>query len=194
MGEQLRLARHRLGKAAFQGFADAFVVLQALAAQQAVVGRVLDQRVLKLVDRFRRLAAAIDQLGVDQLVESVPERGLVQQRDRREQVVVEHPAQRRCEMSDVLGVRQAIQARHEGVVERFGNRQRRQRLGQTEGVPNEFESARIEQCLGQFLGIQGHAVGAGDDMLEHLRRQLAPARHLLNQGRRLTVAQVSERQ
>ena len=91
VGEQLRLARDRLGKPRLEGLADPLVELQALAAQQAVVGGVLDQRVLELVDRIRRRAAAIDQLGIDQLLESVRERRLIERRDRRQQVVAGTP-------------------------------------------------------------------------------------------------------
>jgi hypothetical protein len=150
--------------------------------------------VLELVDRLRRRAAPIDQLGLDQLLEGVLEGRLVESRDRRQQVVAEHPAERRCEMRDVLDVREAIQARHERVVERFGNGQRRQRSGQAEAVAVQLERAGTEQRLGQFLGVQGHAIGPGDDVLEHFRRQFAAARDLFHQGGRLAVAQVRQRE
>ena len=72
MGEQLGLGRRRSRETGSSRVSPMRLwYLQALAAQQAVVGGVLDQRVLELVDRFRRRAAAIDQLGVDQLVESM---------------------------------------------------------------------------------------------------------------------------
>ena len=71
MGEQLGLGRDRLRKAAFESLADAFVKLEALAPQQAVVGGVLEQRVLELVGDLRQRAAAEQELRLDQLREGL---------------------------------------------------------------------------------------------------------------------------
>ena len=192
MGEQLRSRLDRLGEAVFQGFADLPVKFVALAAQQAAVGGLLDQGVLELVDDIGRCAAAIDQLGLDQLVQGILERHLVERGHGGQQLVAEHAAERRGQMRDVLDAGEAIEARHQRVVQGFGNRQQRQRTGQTEPVSRGLESAQLEHRLGELLDIEGHAVGPGDDMVEDLGRQLPAAGHLLDQRRRLAVAEMGE--
>ena len=77
------------------GLRDPLVELLALAAQQAVVGGVLHQGVLELVDSVRRGAAAIDELGVDELRERPFERGSARG-DTAQQLVRRTAAERRA--------------------------------------------------------------------------------------------------
>ena len=71
--KQLGRGSQSVREAFLERLGDPGVQLLALAAQQAVVGRVPHQRVLEDVGRVRRHAAAEDQLGRDQPVQSARE-------------------------------------------------------------------------------------------------------------------------
>src|SRR6516162_5753653 len=67
--EELGLAFCDLGEIGFERFGDPRVQLPPGIAQQTVVCRVLNQRVLEAVDRFRWRASLRDQLGRDEMSE-----------------------------------------------------------------------------------------------------------------------------
>jgi hypothetical protein len=54
MRQQFRLGGNSLGKLRFQHLGNALMVLLPGAAQQRLIGRVLNQRVLEQVDGLRR--------------------------------------------------------------------------------------------------------------------------------------------
>ena len=60
--------------------------------QQALIGRIADQRVLEQIGGVRRRAAAKHQLGLDQSLDRVGEFGLRQRRERGDRAVVEGAA------------------------------------------------------------------------------------------------------
>ena len=65
--KQRRLGCDKVREPAFQGASDAAMKLLPAAAQQGAVSGILHQRVLEGVLRVGRSAAAVDQLGADQL-------------------------------------------------------------------------------------------------------------------------------
>jgi type II secretory ATPase GspE/PulE/Tfp pilus assembly ATPase PilB-like protein len=68
--EELGLAVHQLRGTGFERLGDLRVQLLPGAAQQAVVSRVLHQRVLEAIDRIGRDASLEDQLGSNEASES----------------------------------------------------------------------------------------------------------------------------
>jgi hypothetical protein len=70
MGEQLRLALGRFPKVLLQHLGNTAVQLLAARFEEGAVRRILNERVLEAVGSVRRSAAAEDQLGRDELVES----------------------------------------------------------------------------------------------------------------------------
>ncbi len=97
------MAEHlRLGVGGGEGVEDPSVDRLPLGFEQALVGGVADQRVLEAVVRLGRAAAAEDELGLEQLVESGRQlfRRLVG--DRGEQAVVELAADAGGNLGDLL--------------------------------------------------------------------------------------------
>ena len=149
--------------------------LVAAALEQRFVGGVLDQGVFEDVAGFRRRAAAKDQLRVEQLIEGIAQRRIVDAADGRQQFVREVPADDRCGLSDFLDRREAVEPGHERIVKSRGDRQRRQRPAQCQAPGPLLEDAHFEHGLGQLLDEQRHAVGLGQDLVQHVVRQHAVA-------------------
>jgi hypothetical protein len=109
---QPRLVQRRLGLVGLDRSHDAGVQGVAVAAKLAVVGRLLDQRVLEDVVGFRRHAALEQQLGLDQAIEGRDQLAgrlfadLGQQRER------EFAPERAGDAGDVLDVAQPVEPRH----------------------------------------------------------------------------------
>ena len=78
----LGLVPNALGEALPERVGDPRVELLAAAAQERLIGRLLDQRVLEGVGRLRRSAAAQEHPRAHQPIEAVAQRRLVQVRDR----------------------------------------------------------------------------------------------------------------
>ena len=66
---------------------------------------------------------------------------------------------------------QAIQPCHQGVVQRGGNRQRRQGTGELVAVLPFLEQPGLQHHLGQLLDKQRHAIGLGHDLRHDLGGQ-----------------------
>ena len=77
MGDDFRLGRRALGLVA-QDFGGAAVQHLATALQQAVIGRVLDQRVLEAVGRLPSMALDEQDVGLGEPVERRLESGFVE--------------------------------------------------------------------------------------------------------------------
>ena len=69
MGQQLGLILGDLAELALEDFGDARVKLAFRLAQQEVIGRVLDERVLEAIIRLRRGALDIKDVGLHEMVE-----------------------------------------------------------------------------------------------------------------------------
>ena len=141
--QQLRAGSRQLGELLLQHLGDAGVEVLAAGFEQGAVGGVLDQRVLEAVGRLGRRAAAEDQLGRDQLVERGSQLRLRPVGDRGEQRVGELAADRGADLRDLLDRREAVEAGEQRVVERRGNRERRQRPGQLVAVAGVLRAGPI---------------------------------------------------
>ena len=192
--QQLGPGFGRMRKALLEHLADAGVQLLALGAQQAAIGGILEQRVLELVGDLGHRAAAEQKLRLDQLGQRLLERHLAEGREGRQQLVAEHAPERRGQLGDLLHRRELVEARHQRIVQRGRDRQRRQRAGQHVAVARIDQQVRLQDRLGQLLDEQRHAVGPGDDLLDHLERQRLAAGDALDHGGRLTMAQPAERE
>ena len=106
------------------------MVLLPRAPQQGLIGCVLDQGMLKEIRRLRRQPLLVQELRLHQLLQPPPQGALVPRRDGLQQLIGKLAPQRGPELRQALHRRQAIQPRHQRVVQRGGNRQRRQGTGQ----------------------------------------------------------------
>jgi hypothetical protein len=66
--------------------------------------------------------------------------------------------------------RQAVEPRHERVVQGGGDGQRVQGPGQRIALVPLLEQARLQHHLGQLLHKQGYPIRLGHDLLDHLVR------------------------
>ena len=82
VGELLGLLLGRIGEARLEGLRDLPVELLAAPLEERLVGRLLDQRMLEDVAGMRHRPTLVEQLRLDQTLESAPKRGLIQQADR----------------------------------------------------------------------------------------------------------------
>ena len=182
--DQLRLLLRGLREALDEHARDALVVLLARAPEQRLVRGVLDQGVLEHVARAGAGAALVQHLGGHEPAQGGLEHVVVQVRHGADQLERERPADARGELGDLLHRGQPVQARHQRVLERGRNGERRQGPRQLVAVAEVPEEAGLEHELGELLGEERHPVGLGDDLIEHLLGQrLAPG----HRGRDLVV-------
>ena len=93
--------------------------MQVLAAgfEQGAVGGVLDQRVLEAVGDIGRRAAAVDQLGRDQLIEGGLQLRLGPLGDRGEQPMRKLAPERGANLCDLLDRGEAVEAGEQRVAQ-----------------------------------------------------------------------------
>ncbi len=166
----------------------------AAAAQERAVGGILDQRVLERVARLGRRAAAMNQLGVDQLAQHAIERIALDRRDRLQQRVRKFAADRSSDLRGFLDRRQAVEPRRQGVVQGRGDRKRRQRGCEHIRIVLLAQQLGFQHALGQFLHEQRHAVGLRHDLVEHFRRQFLARRHAIDHPQGLMAREAVEQQ
>ena len=99
-----------------------------------------------------------------------------------------------ADLRHLLDRGEAVEARHQRVVQGRRDRERRQRAGQLVAVAGIREQARFQHRLGQLLDEQRHAVGARHDLLDDLGRQRLVARDPCDQIRPLAPAQTAHGQ
>ena len=120
------------------------------------------------------------------------ERILRQLGNRGEQLLTELASQRGRDLRHLLARHDPVQARHQGILQRSRNRARRQRARQEVAIARVLQEARLEHGLGQLLDKQRYAVGALDDVLEHLVRKRFPAGHPADELGAFPAAQAAE--
>jgi hypothetical protein len=76
MCKELGLDFHRARQLFFQQLCDMLVILLARSLQQGVVRGILDQRMLEYVARAAASATLIEQLVLDELTETILQKGL----------------------------------------------------------------------------------------------------------------------
>jgi hypothetical protein len=97
------------------------------------------------------------------------------------QWIGEFAPDRGADLRDLLHRREAIEPGHQAVLEGRGDCERRQRSVEAEAFAVLHQQPGFQHVLGQLLHEQRHAVGLGDDLREHFRRQLAPTRDALDE-------------
>ena len=73
-------------------------------------------------------------------------------------------ADRGADLRHLLDGGEAVEARHQRIVQRRRDRERRQGAGELIAVAGVREQAGFEHRLGQLLDEQRHAVGLGYDL------------------------------
>jgi len=102
MRKSFRLDGHDFRELCLQHPADARMQFLALAAQEAVVSRVLNKRMLENERLIWRRAAAEDQPGADKLFQRVVKLSTGTPRERSNQFVGELSTDRRADLRDLL--------------------------------------------------------------------------------------------
>ena len=171
MGQQFGLGLADLGKAHLQHLSNALMVLLPRAPQQGLIGRVLDQGMLEEVRRLGRQTLLIQELRLHQLLQPLSQGPLVPWRDGLQQLVGKLAPQRRPELCQAFHRGQAVQPRHQRVVQRGRNRQRGEEPGQLIALGLLLEQAGLQHHLRQLFDKQRHPIGLGHDLLDDLRGQ-----------------------
>jgi hypothetical protein len=96
-------------------------------------------------------------------------------------------------LCQALHGRQAVEPRHQRVVQRGGNRQRWEETGELVALLALLEQPRLQHHLGQLLDKQRHPIGLGHHLLHDLGWQDLAARHPVGHLGRLAPWQAIER-
>ncbi len=193
MREELRLRAHDLRVAVLQELGDLAVVVLPRPPQQRLVRGVLDQRVLEDVLRARAPPALVEQLRVDELVQAALQGPLLERRDRLQHLVGELAPEDRAELRDFANARQAIEPRHQQVLQRGGDRDVRERTRQLVALLAIAHEIRLDDRLRQLLHVQRHAVGLVDHVFDHLDGHRLAAGALHDQRLHLRALEPAER-
>jgi len=173
MGDDFRLGRSALGLIA-QEFGGAAVQRLPAALEQAVVSRVLDQRVLEAIGRLRARALGDEEVRVGEPVQRQLEAGILDTADRAQQRIGEVPSQDGADLGDLARFAKPVEPRRERLLKR-----RRDRL-QAAGL------AALEQKTRDLLDVQRHPASALAHARDHLLAQRMAsgelADHLRNVG------------
>jgi len=129
--------------------------------------------VLEGEDRLGHGAAAIDQPGLDQLVERAGELARRQGRNGLQQLVGEAPPERAPHLRRLARRLQAVQAGEERGLQRLRDDQIRERSLHRPATVPLGQDAALQHRLGELLDEERHAVGARQDRLEHVAWQRA---------------------
>ena len=167
LGSRVAAVLQHVEQTSMQGDAPGF--------EQALVGGIADQGVLEQIGRVGRRAAAEDQLGGDQALHRVGQLGLRQGGKGGDGAVVEAAADDGGGLGHLLHRLQAIEPRHQRVVQRCGDRQRAQRSVEVKRVGTLAQHARFDDRLRHLLDEQRHAVGPRGDLVEQRLRQALAA-------------------
>ena len=193
MGDDLRLGVSCLEPIA-QGLGNAPVQHLPATLEQVLVGYVLNQRVLESVNGFRRLTAAEHKLRVLKLGERVLQRRLVEPDQRAQQKIRELAPDRGTDLGDLPHRGQAVEARHQRVMERRGDGERGQRSIEPIAIGVLNEDAGFQHRLGQFLDEQWVAIRLDHDLFCHFGGQRAAARHPRDHAFDVRAVETAQRQ
>ena len=122
-----RLARHRVGKLLFEHARNLAVQLLPPALEQALIGRIPHQRVLEGVDGVRRLAAAEHELRLLELARARAATRSRRVRPMHAAGIGKFAPDGGADLADLLHRRQAVEPRHQRILKRCRDGERRQR-------------------------------------------------------------------
>src|SRR6516225_5551535 len=120
----------------------------------------------------RRHAAPEQELGLNEPIKRIGQRRLRQVRDRSEQIVRERAAERGGDLREPLSGIEPVEARQQRGLQARRDRQWRQRSVEHIGVVRLAQQIAFYQRFGQLFDKQWYAIGALDDAVNDLRRQL----------------------
>jgi hypothetical protein len=169
VAKQSGSGRHDIG-VALEGLADCGVQRHPTGAQQAVIGRVLHQRVLEVIGCLRRLATTENEAGGDELIESCVQdcrRHVCYFGDHRvREVAPEH----RADLGNLFRGRHPVKA----------CQQRRLQSGRHSDCRGFGLRLRggLQHAFGQLFDEERYPVGLADDPLKQRRRQHRTDCHL----------------
>jgi len=139
-------------------------------AQQSAVSGLLDKRVFEQVLRGGRHAALKDQAGIDEALKRFLERFFSEFTDRSCQLVGKLATDRGADLGNPLYCRaEPVEGRHKRRLQRRWHTEPHR--GHRRGNLPAALGAGFEHCLGHFLDEERYAVGALDDLGDHIRRQ-----------------------
>ena len=170
MRQDLGPALGSLGEFCFKGFGDTGVERASRLAQQRAIGRVLHQGMLEQVARLRREALPEQQACLQETVErrSQLRRGLACYRSQ--QGMRELPPDRRPDLRYLPGRAEPVEPRHQRCVQTRRDRQDRRR-NRCNRAPGRALALRLQHRLRHLLDEERNAIGALDDLRQHIRRQ-----------------------
>ena len=168
--------------------------LMPASLEKRRISRLLDKRVLECIGHRRRRPVAEDQSRSYQLGERVLKRDALNRRYLLQKVKGKLAADRCADLRDLLDRSQAIEPRHQGVLQGRGNRERRKHGGQHVGPVVCAQHPGLQHGLCQFLHKKWYAVGVGDDLLENLSRQRLAAGDPIDHGKGVAPTEPAQRQ
>ena len=137
----------------------------APALEQALVGGVADERVLEDVGAFRDVMTAEDQFRLEQPRQRVLQPRSAEGGDRLEQLEAELAPDAGGSLRHLLHRLQAVEPRHQRIVQRGGDGELLERRRQLETRRGLREAPGLQHGLGQLLDEQRHAVGPDGDLV-----------------------------
>jgi hypothetical protein len=129
------------------------------------------------IRRLRRQTLLVQKLRLHQLLQPPAQCLLVPRSDGLQQFIGKLAPQRGSELRQALHCRQAIQPRHQRIVQRVRNGQGGQGTGELIALLPRLEQAGVQDHLGQLLHKQRHAIGLGHHLRHDLCRQRLAVRH-----------------
>ena len=179
--EQLGLCRRGVAVRLFEGHSDLSMPQHALALEHAVVGRVAHQRVLEAVGRVGRRAAAEHEFGANQVVQCSVELGsggIALNTSAMSRYPNSRPMTAPTCATSLTGARRSRRA-IKRVLQRGGNRQRRQRAAQLVAWSARGASSSKPDCSTVLVNSStnsGTPSVLRDNLGQHLGRQRLAAR------------------
>ena len=189
LGHQVGPRRRGFREQRNQGLGDLAVDLLPGGAQQRLVGRVLDQRVLEGIGRRRRGIGGIDQIELQQPAQHQLERGAAAARDLLQQLKAKLATNHRGQLGHRLVGAQPVDAGHQRVVHGVGDQPGRQRAVQLVAVVQLAQHAGLEDGARDRLDKQRHPTGALDQLAQHALGQRLGADHTFDQRPRIAHRQ-----
>ena len=164
-------------------------------SEQAFISGVSHQCVLEYVGGCRGNAAAEDKLRGDESIERCLKLGLRQRNDGGKQFVIELPADAGADLRNLFHHWcEAVEARHQRIVQGGWNSQRRQRPGEDVAVSDVAEQSGFEHGFGELLREERHALRARQNLLKHFGGQRLASSDPLDQRPGLCLRQAVQRE
>ena len=148
---------------------------------------------LEEVARARRAAALVEQLVDHQLTETALQHFFLDPGQGTDHVIGKLAPQHGAQLCHFTQPRRPIEPRHQRILQCLRDVQLRQRAREHVGLAAGLEHPRAENRLGQLLDVERHAVGFGDDMIDHLAGQRPAAGEMTDHRLDLRPLQAVER-